>query len=241
MSEIKINNLYNENCVDFINQLKETDIKVDLLLTDPPYNISQKNNFKTIGRAGIDFGEWDKDFNLTTWIKDLDLITSKNATVIIFNAWKNLGVIASALEDAGFEIKDCLRWIKNNPMPRNVERRYVVDYELMVWAVKKKSKWTFNKPEDKSYLRPEFNCPLPGKRIHPTEKPIKLLEEIIKIHSNEGDLIYDPFSGSAAISVAALKNNRNFIATELDKEHFENSTERLKEIIKQYKGDKNGN
>ncbi|MBU4692706.1 hypothetical protein KQ876_00595 [Mycoplasma sp. CSL7491-lung] len=41
---------------------------IDAVITDPPYNISRKNNFKTIGRSGIDFGEWDYSFNQTDWI-----------------------------------------------------------------------------------------------------------------------------------------------------------------------------
>ena len=45
-------------------------IKVDCILTDPPYCISRKNNFKTMGRAGIDFGKWDYNFNQTEWIKN---------------------------------------------------------------------------------------------------------------------------------------------------------------------------
>ena len=60
--------LYKGNCLEVMNKLIEEEIIFDAIITDPPYNISRDNNFKTMGRAGIDFGEWDKDFDLTSWI-----------------------------------------------------------------------------------------------------------------------------------------------------------------------------
>ena len=65
------------------------------------------------------------------------------------------------------------------------------------------------------------------KKIHPFQKPIALLERIVGIGSNEGDLVLDPFSGSGTTALACKKLNRNFIGSELNKEHYENSLERL--------------
>ncbi|WP_211246793.1 DNA methyltransferase [Mycoplasma leonicaptivi] len=59
--------------------------------------------------------------------------------------------------------------------------------------------------------------------MHPTQKPIKLIEEIILRHTNEGDIILDPFSGSGSISIAALLNKRNYIACEINRDYFEKS------------------
>ena len=64
---MKSNDLYNKDSMIVMNSLKKE--SVDAIITDPPYNISRDNNFTTMGRAGIDFGEWDKDFDLTSWIK----------------------------------------------------------------------------------------------------------------------------------------------------------------------------
>ena len=66
MSEYK---LYKGDCLEVMDKLIEGKIIFDIIITDPPYNISRDNNFKTMGRAGIDFGEWDKGFDLTGWIK----------------------------------------------------------------------------------------------------------------------------------------------------------------------------
>lgn len=208
--------------------MKDEQFKVDLILTDPPYNISRKNNFKTIGRSGIDFGEWDKNFDQLKWLNGIGEIVSKDGSILIFNDWKNLGNIAQKLEKEGFEIKDLIRWIKPAPMPRNTERRYVTDFELIIWATKKGAKWTFNK-EIENYLRPEYEAspPIGNNRIHPTEKPEYLIQELLRTHSNDGDIIFDPFSGSGVISVVADKLDRYFIASEIDKNYYEKSIKRL--------------
>ena len=227
--KIKRNTIYNLDCKKIISKLIKENIKVDLILTDPPYNISRKNNFKTIGRSGIDFGEWDKGFNQTSWLTGISKITSKNASILIFNDWKNFGDISKKLEKEGFEVKDIIRWIKPNPMPRNTNRRYVTDFEFIIWAVKKGGKWTFNK-NSFLYSRPEYRCTVPSgsKRFHPTQKPIKLIKELIETHSNKGDLIFDPFSGSGAISLAAFETDRYFISCEIDEKYWNESLKLLK-------------
>jgi len=57
MKYLEKNNIYNIDAISLIKKIKKEGIKVDLIITDPPYNISRKNNFNTIGRNGIDFGE----------------------------------------------------------------------------------------------------------------------------------------------------------------------------------------
>lgn len=202
--------------------------QVDAIVTDPPYNVSRKNNFKSIGRNGIDFGNWDKGFDQLQWLDNIDKILNKNASIIIFNDWKNLGMIANKLESKGFSIKDIIRWVKKNPMPRNVNRRYVTDFEFAIWATK--GKWVFNKPKNKSYLRPEYlhSIPIGSKRIHPTQKSENLIKDIICTHTNEGDIIFDPFSGSGEIGLCAYNLGRSFVASEIDKKYFDLSLQRFK-------------
>jgi DNA modification methylase len=115
-------------------------------------------------------------------------------------------------------------------MPRNIDRRYVQDTEFAIWAVKKGAKWVFNKPKDAPYLRAQFTAPVvAGKeRIgHPTQKSLAVMEQIIRIHTNENDTVLDPFMGSGTTGVAALKNNRRFIGIELNDVFFDLSTDRL--------------
>lgn len=70
-----------------------------------------------------------------------------------------------------------------------------------------------------------------GKRLHPTQKPIKLLEYLIKTYSNEGETILDNTMGSGSTGVAAINLNRKFIGFELDDEYFEIAKERIEKVL----------
>ena len=226
--------IYNGDCLEIMDTLIEEGIKVDCILTDPPYMIARKNNFHTMGRKGIDFGEWDKDVDLFSWLDRIPKLLSKNGSVVIFNDWKNLGDIARYCESLGLEIKDLLRWEKTNPMPRNRDRRYITDYECAIWLVNKKSKWVFNRLDEK-YQRPKFEYPVVSgneKTIHATQKPVKLMEEIIRVHTKEDNTILDCFMGSGSTGVACMNANRKFIGIELDENYFNIAKQRIEEACK---------
>ena len=220
---------------DLLVELKEQNITVDAVITDPPYGVSRKHQlgFSNMGRAGMDYGEWDYDFDQKEWIRLTAPLIKLGGTIIVFNDWKNFSYIVEALDEQGFSMKDVIRWVKPNPMPRNTDRRYVGDFEMAIWAVKDGGKWTFNKPEGSAYLRPIYKCPsVPkSKRIHTTQKPLKLIEDILKVHTNEGDVVLDLFTGSGTTAEACLKNNRNFIGSEIDRTYFEKAMERLQCFI----------
>jgi len=65
--------------------------------------------------------------------------------------------------------------------------------------------------------------------VHPTQKPIRLMERLINLASDEGDVILDPFMGSGSTGLAAKNTNRNFIGIEIDDEYFEKANSRLSE------------
>ena len=219
---------------DCLERMKEIpDGSVDLILTDPPYNIARDNNFHTMGRAGIDFGEWDKGFDLFSYIDGLSRICTKNANVVIFNDWKNIGEIAKYAESKGFVIKDMLRWEKSNPMPRNRDRRFVVDYEVAVWLTMPKAKWVFNR-QNNTYDRPCFKgslTPSSEKTGHTTQKPLWLMENILSTLSNEADTVLDLFMGSGSTGVACLNTNRKFIGVEMSELYFNITKDRLETTL----------
>ena len=215
--------IYFGDCADIFPSISSSSI--DLILTDPPYNISRPNNFYTMGRTGIDFGEWDKDADLFFYLEEAFRVLKNGGSFIVFNDWKNLGDISKKSEEIGFETKDVLRFEKSNPMPRNRDRRYITDYEFAIWFVKGGAKWTFNRL-DSNYQRPKFVCAIEN-GLHPTQKPIKLMEDIIKIHSNDGDLILDPFCGSGSTLFAAKNLNRNYIGIEKEEKYYNTAQQRL--------------
>lgn len=237
---IRMNKLeiFNADAYEKVNELIAAGVKVDHIITDPPYNISKDNNFGTMKnpRAGVDFGNWDRGkFDLYAWVPEYAKLLNKNGSMIIFCSYRFISFIIDALEseEAGMVVKDILVWQKSNPMPRNINRRYVQDMEFAIWAVKKSAKWIFNKPDDKPYLRAMFTTSLVSgseKLGHPTQKSLKLMEDIVSIHTNENELILDPFMGSGSTGEAALRCGRRFMGIEFEKEYFEMAKKRLENI-----------
>jgi site-specific DNA-methyltransferase (adenine-specific) len=220
-----MNNLMLGDCLERMKEIP--DGSVDLILTDPPYNIAKNNNFQTMGRAGIDFGEWDKGADLFSYISEVFRVLDKNGSFIVFNDWKNLGDIAKHAESLGFITKDMLRLEKSNPMPRNRDRRYITDYECAIWFTMPKARWVFNRQDDK-YQRPKFVHSI-DKGFHPTQKSLSLMEQLIKIHSVEGGVVLDCFIGSGTTGVAAKNLGRKFIGIEMDETYFEIAKQRIEE------------
>lgn len=223
-----INEILNVDCIEGMSGI--ADASVDLLLTDPPYNVSMKSNFHTMGRKGVDFGEWDKEFDQQSWLSVACDKVRKGGSAVVFNDYKNIGVMSDILTEKGFVVKEMLIWRKPNPMPRNRDRLYVTSIEVALWAVKGKG-WTFNRQRD-TYENAIFDYTTVNHRhrIHPTQKPLQLIEDILRIHSNEGDVILDTFMGSGTTAEACVRNNRNFIGFELDAEYAKLARERLEGI-----------
>lgn len=222
----------NSDYKDLIKKMKAKKIQVDLILTDPPYCVSRKHQlgFSNMGRAGMNYGDWDYNFDQKKWIKSCASLVREGGSFIIFNDWKNLSYMIEALVENGFVIKDLIRWEKSNPMPRNVNSRYVMDVEVAIWAVKGTKGWTFNKPEDVPYMKPVLKSSIVagGKnRIHPTQKSLTIFEDLIKIHSNENDLIFDPFLGSGTTAHACKNLNRRFIGCEIEEKYYKEILKRL--------------
>lgn len=231
-------NIYNDDAYSIVKKFIDDGIKVDHIITDPPYNISQDNNFNTMKnpRKGVDFGNWDRGkFDLYSWIPEYSKLLNKNGSMIIFCSYRYISYIIDMLEsdESRMVVKDILVWQKSNPMPRNINRRYVQDMEFAIWAVKKNARWVFNKPDNKPYLRAMFTTSLVSgseKLGHPTQKSLKLMDEIVTIHTNPGETIMDPFMGSGSTGEAAIRNGRSFIGVEFEKEYYEMAKKRLDSV-----------
>lgn len=79
----------------------------------------------------------------------------------------------------------------------------------------------------------KFSKPHPSVSLHPTQKPVALLEYLIRTYTNEGDLVLDNCMGSGSTGVASLNTNRNFIGIELDENYFNIAKNRLEEAYEQ--------
>ena len=118
-------------------------------------------------------------------------------------------------------------------MPRNRDRRYITDFEVAVWIVKPKGKWIFNRQSD-TYDTCEYIYSLTPKNEkvgHTTQKPTQLMNEIILRHTNENQIILDPFIGSGSTIISCLNTNRQYIGFELDENYYNLANERISKHI----------
>lgn len=191
-----------------------------LLLTDPPYCVSRKNNFSTLNRQGVDFGSWDQTFDQFTWISKALPLLRPGASIVIWNDWKKLGAIAEFLEKEGMSVKRMLTWHKPNPSPFNCKYMFVQATEHAVWAVKP-NKGKLKKVYNGGYHHGVFRYPVETSENHPTKKPQGLFEELIKKLTNPGDWVLDPFAGVGTTALAAEKLNRNHVSIELNQDYFD--------------------
>lgn len=222
-------NLLKGDCIQLIETLE--DESIDAIITDPPYNIAKENNFKSMGRAGIDFGEWDKDFDTVKWIEKTISKVKKGGNIVIFADMRQFSPYITKLEELGCTFKDVIRMEKSNPIPRNRDRRFIFDTEYALYFVKNGDKWTFNRL-DENYERPLIKTSVTPKsqkigKGHPTQKPLYAMEWLIERLTNKGDVILDPFMGSGTTGVACQKLNRDFIGCELSDEYFKMAQKRL--------------
>lgn len=232
-SDIELNKIYNDDSLVAIQKIPDNSI--DLILTDIPFNISKDNNFKTMkdrsGRNGIDFGEWDKNFDesqLACFVPKL----KSGGSLVTFHSFEQFNILRSVLSELTF--KDKIIWEKTNPMPRNRDRRYISNIEIASWFVKGGEKWTFNRQSD-SYDGSVFRYPSESgggfKRYHPCQKNVTLIESIIRRHSNEGDIVLDPYLGGGTTAIACINTNRKYIGFELDDTHFKTAQNRINEHV----------
>jgi len=229
---IETNKVYEMEALELLKQLQDNSI--DLVLTDPPYNISRETNFSTMkGHRGttMDFGDWDKETDIISFISHLPRTLKIGANVVIFNCWENIGDIAKAMRKNEIEPKRCLVLNKSNPAPFNRDRLFVNDVEFAIWGVYKNKDWIFNR-EDK-LEKCVLNTKVQSKKLHPTMKDINIIEKLVKILSNEGGVVLDCFVGSGTTAVACKKLNRNFICSDINEEYVKIANSRLSETTSQ--------
>lgn len=132
--------------------------------------------------------------------------------------------------NAKFEQIRFIEWIKTNAVPINSKVNYLTNTrEIALTGIKPPTnKHIFNSEYDYGIYRFPINHE--KDRFHTTQKPLKLIEELILKHSNENDIVLDCFSGSGTTMIACKNLNRNFIGCELNKEFYEKSLQRLERI-----------
>lgn len=238
--EIKDYLLINDDCFKVLKELEDN--SVDLILTDPPYNIAKYStgNMKFDWRSDInnDIAQWDTvELKPSDLVNEFKRVLKPTGNIFIFCSYNIIGEYHKAF-DPEFDTFQFMIWHKTNPVPNFRKSSFLNSCEMIVCCWNKGHTWNFTNQKD---MHNFIECPLcmgaervkgsDGKNLHPAQKPLKVLEKIINIASNENDIVLDCFSGVGSTGVAALKNNRRFIGIELSKDYSDAQSERIKSLM----------
>ena len=190
---------------------------------------SNKDNYMRYGSiygkkyaVKTQFGDWDNEFTIETldnFIKEYYKKLKPGGTLIMFfDIWK-ITTLKELFEKHKFKQLRFIEWIKTNPQPRNSKVNYLTNCREIALVGVKGGKPTFNSEYDNGI----YKYPLQGgkNRFHPTQKSLALFEDLIKKHSNEGDMIMDTFLGSGTTAIACKNTNRKFVGCEVLQEYYE--------------------
>lgn len=226
--------LVNKDALLFLREVGNNTI--DLVLTDPPYAISKETNFSSGKETGRDvdrfrmsyeFGQWDTvdlEYFKSVFTETFRVMKTGGTLICFYDIWK-LESLKTVLESVGFKMFRFIEWVKTNPVPINSKISYLTNSREVAIVCVKGSKPTFNT----SYHNGIFNYPIyQGKdRFHTTQKSLQLFEELISLHSKEGDIVLDMFAGSATTHLAAKNLNRSCTGCEKDVQYFKQARQRL--------------
>lgn len=207
-------------CGDCMTYLKNVPNKsMTCTVTDIPYGeVNRKSN----GLRNLDKKDADiVTFSLEDFVEEICRVTS--GSIYIFCGTEQVSAIRSFLVKAGASTRLCI-WEKTNPSPMNGKTIWLSGIECCVYGKFKGA--TFNEHCKNTV----FRFPTVRGKIHPTQKPVALLQYLIETSTREGDTVFDPCMGSGTTGVAALKSNRNFVGVELNTEYFKEAKKRLEQV-----------
>ena len=218
-------------CGDCLNVMKHIpDESIDLVVTDPAYRtisggktsklalrhvggMLEKNDGKIFEHNNIEFSEWLPEV--------FRCLKNKTHCYVMVNTI-NLESLLQISRQIGFQLHNLLVWKKQNCTPN---RWYMKNGEYIAFL--RKGPAVPIKDMGSKTVH-EFNNPF-GNKLHPTEKPVELMEFYISNSSSPRGIILDPFVGSGTAAIAAKNLNRNFIGIDISEEYCEMARKRLAE------------
>lgn len=250
-----LNQILNGDSIELMQRLPDNSI--DIIFADPPYNLQFNRTTHTLTRPqgelieGVN-DQWDYFSSLEeyddfteNWLSECRRILKPAGTIWISGTYHNIFRIGKLLQDLAFHILNDIIWVKNNPIPNLLARRFCAAHETLIWAVKEQgANFTFHYQSMKSLngeaqMRSDWHLPIcqgkervtiNGKKAHSTQKPEALLYRIILSSSNEGDVILDPFFGTGTTGAVAKQLGRHYIGIEQNEQYCLLAEERIRKV-----------
>lgn len=236
--------LYLGDCLEILPTLPAG--SVDLIATDPPYNVSVKGakisrGAGTVFEGGdinLDFGEWDR--NKINWKDYIDLfpnlMTAVGALAMFYDKLYLGSVGIHLQENYDFQVRHIGAMVKTNPAPQARRVKWQNGLEQFLIATKNKGEGHhFNYKLGQS---PDYFMTNNGyEHLHPTQKPVEIMNWIIRFWSFPGDVVLDPFLGSGTTLEACIQTGRRGIGIESDPKYFEIACKRIKQASLQMRMD----
>jgi site-specific DNA-methyltransferase (adenine-specific) len=225
--------IFQGDCLDILASLGEG--IVDLIFADPPYFLSNNGITCHAGKmVSVNKGEWDRsrgpdanhEFN-RAWLAACQRVLKPNGTIWVTGTSHVIHSVGFAMQQLEFKLLNDISWVKPNPPPNLSCRYFTHATETIIWAAKNKnSRHTFNYKLMKDINRGKqmksvweiYPPSREEKRFgkHPAQKPVALIDRILRAASNEGDLVLDPFLGSGTTAVAAIRCSRSVLGVEME-------------------------
>ena len=209
-------NLMQGDCLELMKNIP--DGSVDLVLTDPPYGIDFQSNYRK-----SKFNKIQNDSSINTeFLDECKRVLKDTGAIYCFTRWDVYPQWAEQISKR-FKIKNCIVWFKRGGGLGDLKKGYIYNHEFIIYCAEKNHRLNGKRRNDVF----EFQKDAPSKYVHPTQKPISLLSEIIERSSNVGDTVLDCFMGSGSTGVACVNLKRNFIGMEIEEKYFKIAEERI--------------
>lgn len=209
--------LLHGDCLELLPTL--ADGSVDLVLTDIPYG---EVNRQSGGLRSLDKGAADTfdNANLEFLVEEFGRVATNS--VYVFCGTLQISRLAAGFTSRGMTVR-VGAWNKTNPSPMNGSRLWVSGLEFCVYARKA------NAVHNEHCQKALWDAPSGRSKMHPTQKPLRLFERLVRASSDEGHTVFDPFMGSGTTGVACAHTGRKFIGIERDPEYFAIAQKRIAE------------
>lgn len=228
--------IFNQDCYEVLRKAKNN--SVDCIFTDPPYNLSKYStgNIDLSWRPSLnnDIAKWDQvELNPANLLQDFKRIIKPTGNIFIFTSYNLIGKWHEVF-DKEFDTFQFFIWHKLNPAPKIFKAGFLNSCEMIICLWNKGHTWNFTAQNE---MHNFFECPIcsGAERLknpkHPTQKPLKLLEHLIKIGTKENDVVLDPFMGVGSTGEACLKLKRRFVGCEIEKDYFIATEKRLAKYL----------